>query len=40
MPLQPGFELTQGTTQLQAAFASEANIPRYTLFDVSYTTSG
>jgi flagellar hook-associated protein 3 FlgL len=26
-------ELTQGTTQFQAAFASEASLPRYTLFD-------
>lgn len=33
-------ELTQGTTQLQAAFASEAQIPRYTLFDFLNTTSG
>jgi flagellar hook-associated protein 3 FlgL len=33
-------ELTQGTTQLQAAFASEAQIPRYTLFNFLNTTSG
>jgi flagellar hook-associated protein 3 FlgL len=33
-------ELTQGTTQLQAAFASEAKLPRYTLFDFLNTTAG
>ena len=33
-------ELTQGTTQLQAAFASEARLPRYTLFDFLNTTGG
>jgi flagellar hook-associated protein 3 FlgL len=33
-------ELTQGTTQLQAAFQSEANLPRYTLFNFLNTTSG
>jgi flagellar hook-associated protein 3 FlgL len=33
-------ELTEGTTQLQAAFASEARIPRNTLFDYLNTTSG
>jgi flagellin-like hook-associated protein FlgL len=31
-------ELTQGTTQLQAAFAPEASL-RYTLFDFLNTTS-
>jgi flagellar hook-associated protein 3 FlgL len=33
-------ELSQGTTQLQAAFASEARIPRYTLFDFLSSTTG
>lgn len=34
-------ELSQGTTQLQAAFAAEARIPRTTLFDfLGTTTSG
>jgi flagellar hook-associated protein 3 FlgL len=33
-------EMTQGTTQLQAAFASEAQLPRYTLFDFLNTTAG
>ena len=33
-------ELSQGTTQLQAAFASEARVPRYTLFDFLSSTGG
>jgi len=33
-------EMTQGTTQLQAAFQSEARLPRYTLFDFLNTTGG
>jgi flagellar hook-associated protein 3 FlgL len=33
-------ELTQGTTQLQAAFASEASLPRYTLFDFLNRSGG
>lgn len=33
-------ELTQGTTQLQAAFASEASLPRYTLFDFLNASGG
>jgi len=33
-------ELSQGTTQLQAAFASEARLPRYTLFDFLSSANG